>query len=215
MSVNYLRFWYQVLTWVSVSPSLAASSSRSWTLRYFWRSKLFSSVCSWWSVKAVRALRAFFDSDLLLPWWWWWPSDSLAVLLLLLWLLLPHLTRPDPMSWQSSSFLAVQMQKKKKTKWKSIEIEIHELVVAPAARWRLDNQWWWSFSIKYISIYDEYCNSIQLNPGKFGFFYYFIKFYYFFYLLSSVFPHKFICQKKMEVSELSLIISQKEKKRFS
>ena len=25
----YLRFWYQVFTWVSVSPSLAANSSRS------------------------------------------------------------------------------------------------------------------------------------------------------------------------------------------
>ena len=53
----YLLFWYQVLTWVSVRLSLAASSSRSWTLRYFWRSKLFSNVCSWWSVNAVRALR--------------------------------------------------------------------------------------------------------------------------------------------------------------
>ncbi|MPC83653.1 hypothetical protein E2C01_078368 [Portunus trituberculatus] len=32
---------------------------RSCTLRYFCRSKLFSSVCSWWSVKAVRAFRCF------------------------------------------------------------------------------------------------------------------------------------------------------------
>ena len=63
MFEQYLRFWYQVFTWVSVRLSLAANSSRSWTLRYFWRSKLFSSVCSWWSVKAVRALRCFRPQD--------------------------------------------------------------------------------------------------------------------------------------------------------
>lgn len=33
---------------------------RSCTLRYFCRSKLLSSWLSWWSVKAVRALRGFF-----------------------------------------------------------------------------------------------------------------------------------------------------------
>lgn len=55
----YLRFWYQVLTCVSVRLSEAASSMRSWTLRYFWRSKLRSSCASWWSVKAVRAFLGF------------------------------------------------------------------------------------------------------------------------------------------------------------
>lgn len=33
---------------------------RSWTLRYFCRSKLFSKLFSWWSVKAVRAFLGFF-----------------------------------------------------------------------------------------------------------------------------------------------------------
>lgn len=55
----YLRFWYQVLTCVSVRLREAASSIRSWTLRYFWRSKLRSSCASWWSVKAVRAFLGF------------------------------------------------------------------------------------------------------------------------------------------------------------
>ena len=55
-----LLFWYQVLTWVSVRESLAASSMRSCTLRYFCRSNDFSRHDSWWSVKAVRALRGFF-----------------------------------------------------------------------------------------------------------------------------------------------------------
>jgi len=44
---------------VSVSPSLAASSILSWTLRYFCLSNVFSRELSWWSVKAVRALRGF------------------------------------------------------------------------------------------------------------------------------------------------------------
>ena len=56
----YLRFWYHVFTWVSVRFNFAASSIRSCTLRYFWRSKLFSKVWSWWSEKAVRAFRCFF-----------------------------------------------------------------------------------------------------------------------------------------------------------
>ena len=51
--VPYLLFWYQVLTCVSVRLSFAASSIRSWTLRYFCLSKLVSRVWSWWSVKAV------------------------------------------------------------------------------------------------------------------------------------------------------------------
>ena len=57
--LNYLLFWYQVLTWVSVRFSFAASSIRSCTLRYFWRSKVFSRLFSWWSVKAVRAFLGF------------------------------------------------------------------------------------------------------------------------------------------------------------
>lgn len=57
--VLYLRFWYQVLTWVSLRFNLEASSMRSWTLRYFWRSKLCSRVFNWWSVNAVRAFRVF------------------------------------------------------------------------------------------------------------------------------------------------------------
>lgn len=42
----HLRFWYQVLTCVSVRLSEAASSMRSCTLRYFCRSKLRSSCAS-------------------------------------------------------------------------------------------------------------------------------------------------------------------------
>ncbi len=56
----YLRFWYQVLTWVSVRFNFAANSIRSWTERYFWRSKVFSRVWSCRSVKAVRAFLGFF-----------------------------------------------------------------------------------------------------------------------------------------------------------
>lgn len=56
----YLLFWYQVLTWVSLSCSEAASSMRSWTLRYFCFWKLLSSLDSCWSLNAVRALRGFF-----------------------------------------------------------------------------------------------------------------------------------------------------------
>jgi len=56
----HLRFWYHVLTCVSLRFSLDASSMRSCTLRYFCRSKLCSSVFSWWSVNAVLALRVFF-----------------------------------------------------------------------------------------------------------------------------------------------------------
>lgn len=59
-SVSYRLFWYQVLTCVSVRLRAAARSMRSCTLRYFCRSKLLSSWLSWWSVKAVRALRGFF-----------------------------------------------------------------------------------------------------------------------------------------------------------
>lgn len=55
----YLRFWYQVLTCVSVRLREAASSIRSWTLKYFWRSKLRSNCANWWSVKAVRAFLGF------------------------------------------------------------------------------------------------------------------------------------------------------------
>lgn len=58
--VPYRLFWYQVLTCVSVRLRAAARSMRSCTLRYFCRSKLLSSWLSWWSVKAVRALRGFF-----------------------------------------------------------------------------------------------------------------------------------------------------------
>lgn len=63
--ISYLRFWYQVFTCVSLRFSLFASSIRSWTLRYFCRSKLFSSVCSWWSVNAVRAFLCFLLSPLI------------------------------------------------------------------------------------------------------------------------------------------------------
>lgn len=59
-AVSYRLFWYQVLTCVSVRLRAAARSMRSCTLRYFCRSKLLSSWLSWWSVKAVRALRGFF-----------------------------------------------------------------------------------------------------------------------------------------------------------
>ena len=55
----YLLFWYQVFTWVSVRFNLAASSIRSCTLRYFWRSKFDSKVLSWWSVNAVLAFLDF------------------------------------------------------------------------------------------------------------------------------------------------------------
>lgn len=58
--LTHLLFWYQVLTCVSVRFSLDASSMRSWTLRYFCLSKLFSRLFSWWSVKAVRAFLGFF-----------------------------------------------------------------------------------------------------------------------------------------------------------
>lgn len=75
----YRRFWYQVFTWQSLNSSLLANSMRSWTLRYFWRSKDFSSVCNWWSVKAVRALRCFFVKPIKLsPLLILWPSSSLA-----------------------------------------------------------------------------------------------------------------------------------------
>lgn len=57
---TYRRFWYHVLTCVSVRLRAAARSMRSCTLRYFCRSKLRSSWLSWWSVKAVRAFRGFF-----------------------------------------------------------------------------------------------------------------------------------------------------------
>lgn len=59
-AVTYRLFWYHVLTCVSVRLRAAARSMRSCTLRYFCRSKLLSSWLSWWSVKAVRALRGFF-----------------------------------------------------------------------------------------------------------------------------------------------------------
>lgn len=55
-----LLFWYQVLTWVSVSPILWARSTLSWTDRYFWRSKVDSSSWSCLSVKIVLAFLAFF-----------------------------------------------------------------------------------------------------------------------------------------------------------
>lgn len=78
--MTHLLFWYQVLTWVSLSPNLLANSIRSCTLRYFWRSKLFSSVCSWWSVKAVRAFRCFLLrlDDPPMPILMLFPSSSLA-----------------------------------------------------------------------------------------------------------------------------------------
>lgn len=56
----HLRFWYQVLTCVSLSWSEAASSMRSWTLRYFCFWKLLSRRDSCCSLNAVRALRDFF-----------------------------------------------------------------------------------------------------------------------------------------------------------
>lgn len=62
---THLRFWYHVLTWQSLRSNLWANSCLSWTLRYFCRSKDFSSVCSWWSVKAVRALRCFLLNPLI------------------------------------------------------------------------------------------------------------------------------------------------------
>lgn len=57
--LTHRRFWYHVFTCVSLRPSLFANSMRSWTLKYFCRSNDFSNVCSWWSVKAVRAFRCF------------------------------------------------------------------------------------------------------------------------------------------------------------
>lgn len=63
--IAYLRFWYHVLTCVSVSCNCLARSILSCTLRYFCRSKFFSRVCSWWSVNAVRALRCFLLCELL------------------------------------------------------------------------------------------------------------------------------------------------------
>lgn len=57
----YLLFWYHVFTCVSVRLREAANSILSCTLRYFCLSKLRSSWASWWSVKAVRALRGFFS----------------------------------------------------------------------------------------------------------------------------------------------------------
>ena len=85
LNVAHLRFWYQVLTCVSLRFSFEASSMRSWTLRYFCLSKLCSSVLSWWSVNAVLALRVFFDLLLPVPLppgfdppWWCrgWPPDK-------------------------------------------------------------------------------------------------------------------------------------------
>lgn len=58
--LTHLLFWYQVFTCVSVRFSLDASSMRSWTLRYFCLSKLFSRLFNWWSVKAVLAFLGFF-----------------------------------------------------------------------------------------------------------------------------------------------------------
>ena len=67
--ISYLLFWYQVFTWVSVRLSLAASSILSWTERYFCLSKLDSKVCSWLSVKAVRAFLCFLEKLEELEFW--------------------------------------------------------------------------------------------------------------------------------------------------
>jgi len=60
---TYRRFWYHVLTCVSVRFRAAARSIRSCTLRYFCLSKLRSNWLSWWSEKAVRALRGFLERE--------------------------------------------------------------------------------------------------------------------------------------------------------
>lgn len=62
----YRRFWYQVLTCVSDRFKRVANSIRSWTFKYFCRSKLFSKQFNCWSVNAVRAFRVFF---LRFPFW--------------------------------------------------------------------------------------------------------------------------------------------------
>ena len=54
------RFWYQVLTCVSVRLRQSATSARSATLRYFWQPNLRSRYCSWACVNAVRRRRSFF-----------------------------------------------------------------------------------------------------------------------------------------------------------
>lgn len=51
---SYRLFWNQHFTWASAKWSLAASSIRSWTLRYFVRSKLFSKA---WSCRSENAAR--------------------------------------------------------------------------------------------------------------------------------------------------------------
>jgi hypothetical protein len=56
---THLRFWYQVLTWVSLNDIRCASSILSCTLRYFCLSNVVSNSCSCLSVKIVRAFRAF------------------------------------------------------------------------------------------------------------------------------------------------------------
>jgi len=62
--ISYLRFWYQVFTWVCERCSRDASSFLSWTLRYFCLLKLRSRMFSWWSVNAVRALRVLLYGSL-------------------------------------------------------------------------------------------------------------------------------------------------------
>lgn len=52
-----LRFWNHILTWVSVSMRLVASSYRCGRVKYFWAWKWRSSVRSWWLEKAVRGRR--------------------------------------------------------------------------------------------------------------------------------------------------------------
>ena len=52
-----LRFWNHILTWVSVSRRLVASSYRCGRVKYFWAWKWRSSVRSWWLEKAVRGRR--------------------------------------------------------------------------------------------------------------------------------------------------------------
>ena len=63
-SAAYLRFWYHVLTCVSVRPRHSATSALSATLRYFWQPNLRSRYCSWACVKAVLRRRSFLGADL-------------------------------------------------------------------------------------------------------------------------------------------------------
>ena len=69
VAISYLRFWNHVFTCVSVRLSLAASSWRSWTLRYFCFSNDFSKFWSCESENAVRAFLGFLGNELYCNWY--------------------------------------------------------------------------------------------------------------------------------------------------